>query len=924
MKRRKVLAMLMTAVMTFTSVAPETALVAFAEGEEAAEDEDVVVEELPFDLKGMPEGYVLSEEQLEMKAAMQENDVVGALAGLTEGVDYQAGTMIALADSEEEAQAIADAYNSELVAYELGVAKIKLPDTLTVAQALTVAADSAYLMPVVEPNYVNHLIDAVEFDAELEISDDVFETAAATEAHASGWEKYVQKKAIGNPDTYLQDPASPYYQWMHDMIGTYAAWDGSMSSESIKVAVIDTGVLPDHPDLGGRVTQVAVPGVPAAVYTSSHATHVAGIIGATAGNGAGVAGVAPKVKIYSYNVFDAEEGCLDDFWIMALNSCAENGINVANMSLGGPGFSATAQTVINNVTAKGVNVVVAMGNDYSNLKSYPACYDNTISVSAVNPKGVKSAFSTYGKDADICAPGTNIMSCYNPKSLEAAEEKANSYVDASGYYGIMSGTSMATPVVAGVCALYMSKFGPQKTADMLKILQKNATKTSSKQIGKIVNVGKMFGSPAKSSAKSDDNKVFTFDIEGADEGAYVVYTTDGTDPSLVDGQIVNGQVFDGAVEFDADKDVVIVKSVVVTANGEIGEIGTASFTIADNKEAEIVGAKASLDVKVDPARVVNNKIYIYTTDVPKTSYDDTALTLTAPSSVSWSVDKKGAKVVEVAAAEGASTVIKALKTGKATITAKAADGSTAKIKVEVIVPASSISITPDCEADSYYAGHIAIGKSVTASPVIGSTYGKPSVTKVEYDYMVFDANTEADKTAAAQNAKAVKVSPKGKIKINKKNWEKAGLGEAILVVTAKTTDGTNLVAYAEYDVWKSPSTFAACDVDLLTNRYTTTKSVDLRSAERKYGPYGWEWQNGYLVLMGVLTDKPISLKSEATVTSSNPAFAGAKFYKQAKTADGKYLILFQVCCGEKRSGSAKITVTLNDGSKKKASITYKY
>lgn len=912
MKRRKVLAMLMTAVMTFTSVAPQTALVANAEDGE----EDVVVEELPFDLKGMPDGYTLSEEQLEMKAAMKEHDVLGTFAGLTEGVDYEEDTVICLADTEEEARAIAEAYNSELVHFELGIGRIKLPETLTIQQVLTVAEDPAYLMPVVAPNYYNQLIDSVESDDEFNFDDlqeFISETTAATDVHASLWEKYVQKGGLANPDTYLKDPASSYYQWMHDMIGTYDAWDGSMGSDTISVAVIDTGVLPDHPDLGGRVTQVKVNSIPVDYYTSSHATHVAGIIGATAGNGAGVAGVAPKVKIYSYNVF-GEKGCSDTDWMAALNSCAEKNIQVANMSLGGPAYNPLAQQTINNVTAKGVNVVVAMGNDYSNLKSYPAVYDNTISVSSVNPKGEKSAFSTYGKDADVCAPGTHIMSCYNPKSLEAAEEKENSYVDPSGYYGIMSGTSMATPVVSGICALYMSKYGPQKTPDMLKILQKNATKTSSKQIGKIVNVSKMFASGAKAKPKSEDNKVLTFDIEGADEGAYVVYTTDGTDPALVDGQIFNGQVFDGAVEFDSSKSVVVVKSIVVTAAGEIGNIETASFSVADKNDAEIVEAKAApIAVTGDNDRVKENKAYIYTANVPNTKYDDTVLTLTAPSSVKWSVDKKGAKVVEVATAEGTSTVIKGLKTGKATITAEGPDKSKTKIKVEVIVPASSISITPDGSAGGDFAGHIAIGKSATAGVVLGNTYGKPSVTKVDWDYIV---GTSEALNEAAHNNKAVKISAKGKISINKKGWEKANIGEANIVVVAKTTDGTGLAAYAEYTVWKPATKFKAVTVNLNTGSYTEAKRV-------RVGNFTNNGSGAYYVVMGVITDKQISLKSDVPVTSSNPNFAGAKFVSMAKTKEGDYLYLFQVFAGRKTSsGSAKITVTLNDGSKKKASITY--
>ena len=911
MKRRKVLALFTTAVMTFTSVAPETALFALAEDDEVVAD--VEAEELPFDLKGMPEGYTLSAEQLEMKAAMKDHDVLGTFTELTEGVDYEADTVICLAETEEEAQAIAEAYNSELVHFELGVGRIKLSEKITMQQALSVAEDPAYLMPVIAPNYVNQLIDNAESEEEItfeELQEFISESAATTDVHTSSWEKYVQKGGLAKPDTYLQDPSSTYYQWMHDMIGTYDAWDAS-TGNAISVAVLDTGVLKDHPDLSGRVEQVPVNGIKVDTYTSSHGTHVAGIIGATAGNGVGVAGVAPNVKIYSYNVF-TDEGAADADWMAALNSCAQKGIPIANMSLGGPVYNPLAQQVINNVTAAGVNVVVAMGNDYSNLKSYPAVYDNTISVSSVNPKGEKSVFSTYGKDADVCAPGTHIMSCYNPKSLDLEEEKKSSYIDSTGYYGIMSGTSMATPVVSGICALYMSKFGPQKTSAMLKVLQKNATKTSSKQIGKIVNVKNMFASSAKAKAKSDDNRVFSFDIEGADEGAYVVYTTDGTDPSLVDGQIFNGQKFDGAAEFDTSKSVVVVKSIVVTAAGEIGDIEMASFAVAGNIDNEVAAAKsAPIAVTGDYGRVVDNKAYIFTTNVPNTKYDDTVLTLTAPSSVKWSVDGKGAKVVEVATAEGTSTVIKGLKTGKATIVAEGPDKSKTKIKIEVIIPASSISITPDGSAGADYAGHIAIGKSVTAGLVLGNTYGNPSVKKVEWDYVV--PASEALNTAAHNN-KAVKISSKGKISINKKAWEKSGLGETTIVVMAKTTDGTGLTAVAEYKVWKPASKFKTVIINPNTGTYKEAKKI-------RVGRFTNNGDGVSYALVGVVTEKKIETKSDFLVTSSNPNFAGAKFFVAGTCSEG-YMYVFQVFAGRKTSsGSAKITITLNDGSKKKASIT---
>ncbi|MCR4642693.1 MAG: S8 family serine peptidase, partial [Lachnospiraceae bacterium] len=398
MKRRKVLAMLTTAVMTFTSLAPEGVLLVRAE-DDATEAE---AEVLPYGLTGMPDSYVPDAEELEMKAFLKENEALESLNGMTPGVDYVEGSVICLADDEEEAKTIAEAYNAELISYAQGVAELRLPESMSVADALSVAQDENYRLPVVEPNYLVHRVDPdiedVIVSEEYELENAVEDGNGTDKAPEATWQDWVLGSVtapamLNNPDLYIKDPSSPYYQWYHETIGTYNAWATTMGSPDVTVAVIDDGVNPDHPDLKGRVTQVKVNNINPAAYTDSHATHVAGIIAASANNGIGGAGVAPKVKILSLNVFGTSESCATADEIRALNICIERGIKVVNMSLGGAGYSASEDLTMSQLAATGCCVLAAAGNENSGMKHYPAAFRDTISVGSVNIAGTRSRFS---------------------------------------------------------------------------------------------------------------------------------------------------------------------------------------------------------------------------------------------------------------------------------------------------------------------------------------------------------------------------------------------------------------------------------------------------------------------------------------------------------------------------------------------------
>lgn len=240
----------------------------------------------------------------------------------------------------------------------------------------------------------------------------------------------VKKNSIPN-DLLFRD------QWFHRKILSPVAWNKTFGASDITVAVIDDGIDLSHVDLKGKIVHPfdMVKDSASNLPVGEHGTHVAGIIGATADNGVGGAGIAPNTSIMPINVFDGEYAYTSDL-IDSIYYAVENGANIINMSLGSYNYSSMYNQAIQYAYEKGVLIISAAGNDSTTSKSYPAAYDHVISVSSIDEDDSDSWFSNYGSTIDIAAPGSSILST-------APGNK----------YEYMNGTSMASPVVAGVAAL---------------------------------------------------------------------------------------------------------------------------------------------------------------------------------------------------------------------------------------------------------------------------------------------------------------------------------------------------------------------------------------------------------------------------------------------------------------------------------------
>ena len=222
--------------------------------------------------------------------------------------------------------------------------------------------------------------------------------------------------------------------------GFPAAWDVTEGSSRVVVAVIDTGVDGQHPDLRGAL----VPGYDFvnsdtnATDDHGHGTAVAGVIAARAGNHVGGAGICWRCSIMPVKVLDAN-GSGDDTLIAAgIVWATDHGAKVINLSLGGPGSSPQLASAIGYATGRGVIVVAAAGNSGTSTQFYPAADSRALSVAAMTVADQRYSWSNYGPWVRVAAPGCNVAPVLG------------------GGYGNFCGTSSAAPLVTGLIALELS------------------------------------------------------------------------------------------------------------------------------------------------------------------------------------------------------------------------------------------------------------------------------------------------------------------------------------------------------------------------------------------------------------------------------------------------------------------------------------
>jgi subtilisin family serine protease len=362
-------------------------------------------------------------------------------------------------------------------------------------------------------------------------------------------------------------PNDSYFnqQWAHQNLQSEQAWDIETGQSNVVIAIVDSGVDWNHPDLAANIwdntgevidgidndgngyvddvrgydfvdtTMATYPGEDGTLRDNDpmdfhgHGTHCAGIAAAVTDNSLGVAGMSWNCSIMPVRagyMTPTGGGTLEsDDSAMAITYAADNNATIISMSWGGYGISSIIKDAIDYAYGRGIVLFAAAGNGNTYHKHYPATYNNVIAVAATDSADTKASFSNFSSWIDIAAPGVNVLSTLFDDN-----------------YASWSGTSMATPYAAGLAGLLLSKNPSFSNAEVLNILRSTCDPVISSEyigLGRI-NAYKAFQrnsilSVNIDSSLEDANIVETLAIRGTAQGSnfekYVVEVGSGAYPA---------------------------------------------------------------------------------------------------------------------------------------------------------------------------------------------------------------------------------------------------------------------------------------------------------------------------------------------------------------------------------------------------------
>ena len=344
---------------------------------------------------------------------------------LAGGLGVQAGP----AQPAAEAGAAAGEY---LIGYE--------PGTSAEQRAATIAAAGGRLIETIPALAA----DLVEFPAAQVAAGSPAEARLMSDLAGGAGVSYVEPNvtyALSAPFVPNDAQIAQQYAWAR--VGAFDGWALTRGSAGVVIAIVDSGVQPDHPDLKAKLVAgydfVQDDNDPSDAI--GHGTHVAGIAAAATNNAQGVAGACPECRLMPVRVIGPTgTGFVSDI-ARGITYAADNGARVINLSLGGSG-SQTLQRAVDYAWSKGAFLTCAAGNagTSSTGNAYPAAYGACLAVAATTSADARASYSNYGMWVDVAAPGDAIFSTYS-----------------GGGYRYQSGTSMAAPHVAGLAGLLASQ-----------------------------------------------------------------------------------------------------------------------------------------------------------------------------------------------------------------------------------------------------------------------------------------------------------------------------------------------------------------------------------------------------------------------------------------------------------------------------------
>ncbi|MEZ3145340.1 S8 family serine peptidase [Halobaculum sp. MBLA0143] len=278
-------------------------------------------------------------------------------------------------------------------------------------------------------------------------------------AEAHDMVRYAERNKLRTRRLTPDDPLRSEQESL-DLINANAAFDTTVGSSDVRIAVIDTGADYEHEDLAANVR--ANPGRDFVFGGDSdpingtnngqpqpHGTHVGGIAAAVTDNETGVTGVSQSELIFGRALGDSGAGFTEDI-ADAIRWAGDQNADIINLSLGASTASNVELSAVQYAHRKGALLVAAAGNDGREAVSFPAGYDLVVAVAAADSDGTLASFTNTGEQVEVVAPGVDYLSTV-PDGYKGKK------------YTGFSGTSMASPCAAGVAALIMAQHGTDRT-----------------------------------------------------------------------------------------------------------------------------------------------------------------------------------------------------------------------------------------------------------------------------------------------------------------------------------------------------------------------------------------------------------------------------------------------------------------------------
>lgn len=376
---------------------------------------------------------------------------------------------------------------------------------------------------------------------------------------------------ISSTSTSVSSLSTSLTDWGVSDIKAPASWQSGITGKGIKIAIIDTGAGPNS-DLTVTGGTNVISGSTTTSYAddNGHGTHVAGIIAAQGLNG-GVEGVAPGASIYAVKALDSTGSGYTSDIISGIDWAIDNKVDIISMSLGSSQSDVSLQSAVDTAYSDGILVVAAAGNDGNTAGTgtnveYPANYSSVIAVGAVDSTNTRAYFSSTGSKVEVSAPGVDIESTYLNNGYEQ-----------------MSGTSMATPFVAGDLALLKQEYASDTNVQLRQLLDNNVSDLGASGRDALYGFGLIVAPsnttsvttsmPIASIAAGTYTSNQTVSLSDATAGVSIYYTTDGTTPTS------NSKLYSEPITVSSTE---TLKAIAIATDGDSSAVSSVDYTISQS------------------------------------------------------------------------------------------------------------------------------------------------------------------------------------------------------------------------------------------------------------------------------------------------------------------------------------------------------